>query len=91
MKFEIPEVEYFFSIDNSSYRPHNLLKQTLFRFRMMRKKEERLKIHVSADESETDPDEEETPEQRGEYFCLIYLSKLNCSSSVISEVVFSSV
>lgn len=39
---------------------------------MNRKKEDRLKIHVSADESETDPEEEETPEQRGEY--LLHMS-----------------
>lgn len=35
--------------------------------RMNRKKEDRLKIHAPAEDSESDTDEEETPEQRGKY------------------------
>lgn len=38
--------------------------QCLF-YRINKKKEERLKIHLPEDESESEPDEEETPEQRG--------------------------
>lgn len=37
----------------------------IFVYRMNKKREERLKIHVPAEESESDTDEEETPEQRG--------------------------
>lgn len=32
---------------------------------MNKKREDRLKIHIPVDESESEPDEEETPEQRG--------------------------
>ncbi len=32
---------------------------------MHKKKEDHLKIHLPAEDSESEPDEEETPEQRG--------------------------
>lgn len=39
---------------------------------MNKKRDERLKIHVSADESDSEPDEEETPEQRGINFLSLF-------------------